>query len=106
MSQNKNQFIVDWKFSAEDVILGAESVVENIPIKYLGQTDVFGYKIQAVLANGKLKIFPHGIDFEVLEEIINLINKHLPDKNKSFEFFDTQGDSYGFKLVVKKPGKK
>ena len=97
----KNSFFVDWKFSAEDLIYSVEQIVGKLPIKYLGYIELYGYAVDVLEVDNTPIVFKSDNSVESLNEIIDFINKHLPDQSLQFEHYDTGGDSYGFRLVKK-----
>lgn len=98
---DKNKFQVDWRFSIEDFIYNAEEIVGKLPVKYVGERQVYGDWMEVVEVDGSEQLFPLEESHESLISFLVLINKHLPDKTKEFDMYDTDGDSYGFKLVEK-----
>lgn len=102
MEQTKDSFEVDWKFTAGDLIFGAETVVGKLPVKYVGEDQIYGDFVEIVEVNGEKINFKIDDDNsgDRLLAIIDLINKNLPDKNTRFELYETGGDSYGFKLIL------
>lgn len=94
---NEQTIEVDWKFTAADLLENAEQLVGKIGIEYTGEREVDGVWYDVVRADGKEYTFPSDNSPESLELIMELINRHIPDKH--FEYYPSDGDSHRYKLV-------
>ena len=95
-----NKFSVDWKFGAEDVIWNAEQVVGKLPIKFIEERQIYGDWVDVITYKGKEIFLEHEPAYhEYVLRVVDLINKHLPDKTKTFVWSDKEnGDNLTFVL--------
>ncbi len=92
-------FTIDWKFSVEDILWDIEKILGKLPVKYKGEDQIYGDWVEIIEYQGKDYKFKIDNSYENLVEIIEFVNKILPDKNKQFVLDDTSDDNYKFELI-------
>lgn len=78
---------MDWKFSFEDLLWNAEQIVGKLPVKSLGDKQIYGDWYEVAEANGKKYLFEISDDDETNQRLnyeLALINRYLPEKGKKF----------------------
>ena len=78
----------------------AEQVVGKLPIRYLEERQIYGDWVDVITYKGKEIHIEHEPAYhEYILRVVDLINKHLPDKTKEFVWnTDDNGDNLTFEL--------
>lgn len=95
---NHQAFILDWKFSVEDIVFNIKSLLPNLKISSLNEKQVLGKWTQSMILEDKEYAFESDSSSLILS-VISTINQHLKEKNQTFVFFDTKDDNFSFILI-------
>jgi len=97
---NSKGTMVDWRFTAEDVVANIEMLSTGLDIKTLGEKQEAGNWIEQVLINEEKYDFG-GEPGESILRMMASINKHLLKLGKLFIYYDQGTDDMYFLFVNK-----
>jgi len=98
--KNKKGIMVDWRFTAEDVMANVNMLPTGLEIKALGESQEAGDGAEHVLIEREKFDFG-GEPGESILEMIGAINKHLSKLGKLFIYYDLGTDDMYFLMINK-----
>ena len=98
--ENNKGIMVDWRFTAEDVVANIEMIPTGLDIKTLGEKQEVGNWVEQVTINEE-KFNIGGEPGESITEMMGAVNKHLSKLGKLFVYYDLGNDDMYFLIVNK-----
>jgi len=96
--KNNQAFILDWKFTVEDIIFNIKSILPQFSITALPEKQVYGDWKQSMIVDDREYSFDSESPTLILDTIA-AVNTHLQKNGQTLIHYDTQDDDYSFILI-------
>ncbi len=96
--KNNQAFILDWKFTVEDIVFNIKSILPQLSIIAQPEKQVYGDWKQSMIVDDREYSFDSESPTLILDTIA-AVNTHLQKKGQTLIHYDTQDDDYSFILI-------